>query len=1465
MKKSSLLLFIALFSLYSNQLFPNNFSEHTLSDKSKYSSNDGIVDSVRYHVNRINALWEQIKTNGLISDLLNPATTVELPIGIQKQVGGDEFLIMVDSIALIPEGGYLNTYMKLPIPGFSNSLYFMGQRVAFNSKGLTGDAKLILLQNDTIQLNDSSYLVFSAKDQNTFVEFDCNGFKKLHINGELILNPNKFRLAYTDSTSNNKLVKMAFSTEIESWSDMLFELSIPSFYINKPNLKDYIFFVDQAVFDFSDTKNAQGIQFPTGYEEINPDAGQNTWRGFYVNQLRVKLPNQFNSGSDTTVIEANHFLIDDEGVTGNILAQNVINLDTANSNLGVGWKFSIDKVEADFLANKLTKLDFNGQLMMPYSDTTRLNYNGLYVEADDRYFMNVTLADNMDFNIWNADIELYQNSFIEVEVINGKFRPKAKLYGKMSINSDLIQINELSFDGLSIDWDGGIDVNAFSFEGGGQNSFNNFPITICDLELKEKENHKGLGFTVKVNFVNPDEGGFAADGSFIVWAEHKTVNGKKKWKYKNIEVKKILIDVETKGMILKGGLITYEDDPTYGKGFKGMIQASFLKGFNVSATAQFGKVNDYRYWYADALYSSNKGIPVFTGFGIYGFGGGAYYHMARQNVNSVSLPDSTTTNPVDQSSAPGVSLSGITYLPDNSIHLGIMATVVIGTHPSAKPFNADCTFYIEFKSGGGINKIGFQGDAYFMCSVTERNNPSIYAQVNLEYDFTNDEFNGLIAAYVNVQGIIKGTGENNKAGEARIFFGKDDWYIYVGTPDDRIGLEFIGLVKTTSYFMVGTQIPGFPGLPDKVANYFPNVDFDFMRDLNELGDGRGFAFGASIEIDKSFDKGPFYASFALIAGFDIMLKDYGEGAHCEGSSEPIGVNGWYAAGQMYAYLHGKMGIKVNLRFYKGSFDIFDISVGVVLQARLPNPSWMRGNIKGDYNILNGLVKGKCNFDFEVGEKCNIVGTSSLGGIEVIADVTPANSSIDVDVFTSPQVAFNYAVNQPFTIKDVEGNQRTFRIKLNHFNFVHDGILINGTKTWNPDNDLLVFESHDILPGEATIEYSVKVTFEEKKNGAWLALKENNEVVEEVVSGSFLTGPAPDYIPENNIEYSYPLAGQVNFHKDEHSTGYIQLKQGQAYLFEDPDIWDFKAKMVYDDIEKMSDLEYDANSKLVSYNIPSGLQNSTIYYVKLVRVPATTNKGKFSNMNVVSENVALEGESNMEINRKDLEGNIETYEENLLYETHIRTSKYATFSAKIDAMSYDQGWVTPVVEDYQGVYNIGLNLTADELFDHYEISGVSTDNLNVEPLVQPVAGLNSFWYNNTVKPAIYDKLPLGGSINVNWRTGEQYGIPPAKAIIPIFWYDLPNKLTETNISTNSFSYGSTSFTLVYRLPFIVFRDHENISSQAANVPATRPASIQSYLSVTYPNIVAHKTYYVRLKYVLPGINTVTTTKTIPISI
>ena len=121
-----------------------------------------------------------------------------------------------------------------------------------------------------------------------------------------------------------------------------------------------------------------------------------------------------------------------------------------------------------------------------------------------------------------------------------------------------------------------------------------------------------------------------------------------------------------------------------------------------------------------------------------------------------------------------------------------------------------------------------------------------------------------------------------------------------------LGVNIMGLSTVQTYFMAGTLIEDLPLPPSEVASIISNIDMDFMRNENLLSNGNGVAFGMQFKTNFGFgqNSGFVYAYMNAGAGADIMLRNYGS-IQCEGRSGPIGINGWYASGQGYAYLQGK--------------------------------------------------------------------------------------------------------------------------------------------------------------------------------------------------------------------------------------------------------------------------------------------------------------------------------------------------------------------------------------------------------------------------------------------------------------------------------------------------------------------------------------------------------------------------------
>jgi hypothetical protein len=172
-----------------------------------------------------------------------------------------------------------------------------------------------------------------------------------------------------------------------------------------------------------------------------------------------------------------------------------------------------------------------------------------------------------------------------------------------------------------------------------------------------------------------------------------------------------------------------------------------------------------------------------------------------------------------------------------------------------------------------------------------------------------------------------------------------------------------------------------------------------------------------------------------LVGFDVALLNYGATAQCS-DGRPMGANGWYATGQMYARLDASVGMFVDLWFIQGKFEILGLSVGALLQAGLPNPTWIAGAVAGSYSILGGLISGYCNFRFTLGERCTPPLASALAAVEMISDIAPENGATDVSLFAEPTAFFNIEPDRPFALEEMQGDGssviKIFRIRVGRF-------------------------------------------------------------------------------------------------------------------------------------------------------------------------------------------------------------------------------------------------------------------------------------------------------------------------------------------------------------------------------------------------------------------------------------------------
>lgn len=1319
---------------------------------------------------------------------------------------------------------------------------------------------------------------------------------KTYYNGKPQSIPNRVRgnFSFTASNWNDILVNVTLQ---------------PFVLKDKRNGKNYDgnfeFLVSNAVLDLSDLKNEPSVIFPDYYARNgllmpNPE----TWKGIYVQTFDVGLPKEFKttetaSSKGRIHVGASDLIIDKYGVSGTFYADNVFPLDRGITSEEKSWAYSLDHIDVTIAANTFVKANLRGEILLPISkskDTKSstsnpsptqnkklgLAYNGFISMQEQQ--LTVVTKDSISFDIWKARALLLPNSSVELKLVNGKFLPKANLNGTVSFATNkgatddgnvqgkkTVDFKGISFQDLQLQTVSPIiSVRNMGYQG--TVAFSNFPVSIGNIDVQINGNDTRVYFDLGLNLM--DAVGAGATARIGIKGKMYEDGFRQRSKYDGLELSAISVNCEFSGLKIKGSLLLMEKNPIYGDGFNAELEVDVAGVVNVKAKAIFGR-STFRYWYFDAAV---KWPPVPSPFMINGFGGGAYYKMHRNK--DIAIGD--------------FSPSGLSYTPDEKVNLGVKALIYFSIG-SETVCDGEAGFEISFNSKGGMNTLAIFGKAGVLAKIPGLKNISglmekvasnvtskasflgitdsklegsfaskyipkakeaipgdLTAQVGItvanaiEFDFANNSLHGTMDTYINTPGnFLSGTGPGGRACWAVFHKDPQDWYVYIGTPEDRCGIK-LGMagmyLKTTSYFMAGTELPGSPPPPAIVAQIL-GVDaneLDYMRDENSLANGGGMAFGASLD----FDTGDlsfllFYARFQAGMGFDIMLKDYQE-ARCSNTGKQVGMNGWYANGQAYAYLQGELGIRIKLSFLKLKVPIISGGAAVLLQAKLPNPVWMRGYVGGNMNILGGLIKGKFRFKFELGQECIFENASPLGGIKLITDVTPKQSSSDVDVFAIPQAAFSLKVNEAFIIPEDDGDV-TYKVILEKFKVLDGTTEIPGVLEWNSMKDKANFVSSDILPPNKPLKVQVEVSFQKLINGIFEPIKIDGQIAKEYEERLFTTGGAPNHIPLTNIKYSYPVVEQKYFLEEEYPKGYIQLKRGQDYLFEDGS-WETKVKLNENGTStvKTANFVYNTSSNEVSYDLPN-IDQQKIYNFSIV-----------SNLKAGQKNNSVSGVKTSTINNEG--NNIEVREnqadalsksdgeiERLAYT--FNTSKYKTFTAKMNAIN-TQNYNFVVL--YPDVIYLSNTISSQEAFDLVDLQGATySDNL---PIITAESALNDPYYSTDIYPYLYRDYPLSNAYYITKRDTKDLGVIPAKAI-PLNAYYMTSIENDVNQS-----WTKNNFPFKYNLPLIYKEDWVDLNNQIVNdyinglVSSTSIA--KRFMNSNYL-FMKYGYYDVLMKYNLPG--------------
>ena len=933
-------------------------------------------------------------------------TPVKLPLGV-NYANGDQFaiteMVFRPNLSEFNMVAAKNTPPSWQGPGEEPQLIgFIARNIKFHPTSVeTPPERLELLEDVEVgNMNNKITFKFISPASNPqggcYIEWDENGFSQFGIELESTFTRDWLVPVPDDGSSRTTAT---FQAIVQDWNDMVLTGNLDECEI--VDSQGMTISAGNISFDMSDTLNPNNLQaasdFPSNY------TGENTvlFRGFHMEQLTVGMPTSWQTNNNgVPQLSIYDMIINDTGITLVAEAENVAGFRGANV---ADLIASIDTVRVDIRSSSFHDAYVKGRIGLPVSKADSiqnpLQYKALFTTATTPSSFQLTIEPTgpINANLMKGTMELKPTSNIVAWVdrnkktfdidLNGTFVwDDVKLGPVKNVNM------ELGFQGIEMSYDSSLSSEKFKFEPGTwafaspQKMLSNFPVTISNIDFETKSNsgnqliHGDLTFDVIFNLTE-DIGGQTKMAVELAIEDNPGGTGTEKFKpkYLSTGINAISIYAHLPAVSIDGTLEFRNDDPVYGNGFKGTLEASFkTPSIGISALAEFGNTSylnngtTYRYWRIEAAAKFSPGLPFLPGLAFNGFGGGAYKNMeGTLEPSSGNIPAHYTFSP-------------------KKGNLGFKVEATIANSASPDSFNADIGLNGQFSQSQGLINIGFTGDFYIGGPITpqsERDEAQVKGSVIADYNFPDKHFTLNVDANVNTENIYTPNPANLNVdinGTTNL------WHFKFGQPSALNTVNVFG-ISLYEYLTFGNNIEtpdGFtPIFKNGWAGVFngdqPGIPVTSGVDSNSAL-GKGFAFGIGFQFEKNINKnvvGNYDINLDLAAGAEINLSMMKKlGVNCADSSKEFGLNGWRARGSLGFYASIDAYVSKN----SDRWDLLNIKAGGWLDGKFPGPTYVIGEVRASVKI-GGITKrvhniqGDCNKCRANGNHVKTLHSGSHGG------------------------------------------------------------------------------------------------------------------------------------------------------------------------------------------------------------------------------------------------------------------------------------------------------------------------------------------------------------------------------------------------------------------------------------------------------------------------------------------------------
>jgi hypothetical protein len=1359
---------------------------------------------------------------------------LSLPFGLNKIGAPDEVNLGITGLTITPVQAAYDAIAVVQMGDANNMvLSLLAKNVCFNSASPScGDVVFILtkdFQVPAINFNIKGYTSDSAPG--TFVVLSNGAIKQFHINAEYTF-PNSLL-----TKADGSVEKAVLNADATSWSDWTASVTMDPFKLSA--LDGVLFTMNSgALYDHSTLRNPTGM--PNAFSdpdlsEKNAVIGNSLWTGFFIPSITVSMPALVKSTKSTDQnlnIAATNLVLDKDGITGVVSANNVISID--DGSLG-GWYCSVDQINIKLLNSSYKTGGLTGKLVLPFSDKTKaksqIDYSCTLSSSASggglSYQFIAKQANDIDFSAWFAEINL-NNCSIVVTNNNSTHSTvaSADVSGNLSLEGNIegfkVDLKLIDVEHLVVQTQAPyVTVQSATFGlASPQHFMEGFPISITNIHPVVTGSKVGVQFDFGLNLSDVSNNLLPSATTTLTLQADIFSGGRPSWTNPDLQLDSIKVSGGLAGIItIKEGYLAFiHDDPVFGEGVKGFLDATFsgLDALEITSNVIFGNTSvgsasSYNFWYFDAFVKFSPAIVVGPGISINGFGGGAYYNMMKTaNSDAVSQADYFKNLNNYQVNA---------FKPQKG-NFGFKAKVGICSS-DGYIFNGFGEIGMTFGTSGGFSVSSIDGTIYaqLMTSLpggSDDANSPIQGIINWHIGIADKvyDINGAVnVSFPSDGSIMVGNGWFDLMADV----GNQNYYIKLGEPDlsKRINVNVMKLFEFSAYFMAGNKIN--TSIPDPDPDIVDVSQLSGYQKLDYSPGTGGLVFGAEFKFSHEFDYLIFYLTVKAGMGFDISLAHYTKG--CNGSSNPPGVNGWYGLGQVYAGLSGEFGVQVDLWFFSGRVKALDVDASLLLRGGLPNPVWFDGFANFNYNVLDGAVSGSVNFHVGYGDKCTP--EQQVFSLPLIQELKPADQTSNVPINAVTEVLFNYPTEKQFdlVVTNDNGDQEvhSYKIVIENCTVTNQatGKLYASYSDHNSypvfedgDNKTLAMSPDNAFDAQTQYSFSTTVKAQELSNGQWNDSYYKGAVVEQNQTAGFKTGDCnPDALisdPRSRLG-AFPFPNQRYFLQGESKQGAIILDKNYTCVSNPSEKFSLVARFTaVKNNSAIGSFENPINTgsgHYLKFDIPT-LPNDCVVRVEIIKrkkmtaqdnysmfksnpaIMTSINKSQSGNsggslsipytaysgmtqqgthtvkkgLSVSSQQLAISSQYtsfNTNHNLKLADKNVDI----ILYSYHFRTSHFNTLHDKLMQVSYAQ------TTGYQGPGNSpNIRLSATEKFESVDITGFVSGNYNNSyiyftlPLVVFKENSNyNNWLRKYALPCVYQSFYNAGINldNARYSAGTSY--------------------------------------------------------------------------------------------------------------